>query len=162
MNDAPPSNPHPRGHAQVKALMPIKDVIARSKGRDPFLCGQPAQVLKAQWFAGLWQRFGYRTAHLRRIHYQLVVQPEAERRRHDDTPYENTERDWELLQEGSLAARYLGLVDPLAFEDHRNPPAILPLGWDEEGGSPNLDWLDNWFGWRLPTSTSQLANGISL
>jgi hypothetical protein len=163
--DTPP-DPRPRGHAQIKALAqelgkPIKDVIALSKSRDPFLSGQPAQVAKAQWFVGLWQQFAYRSGvHLRRIHYQLASQSDP--RRHDGTPYVNTEQCWELLQEASLAARYLGLVDPLAFDDHRNPPPVLPFGWGEVTEQPSLDWVTDFFGWRLPTIQSQLAFGINL
>jgi hypothetical protein len=158
----------PRGHAQIKALaqalgMPIKDVIALSTGRDPFLSGQPAQVTKAQWFLGLWQRFGYDSGiHTRRIHYQLVVQPEGQRRRHDGTTYDNTEQCWALLQDASLAARYLGLVDPLAFDDHRNPPPVLPVGWGEVPEPPSLEWLFSFLGWRLPTIATALADGIDL
>jgi hypothetical protein len=43
----------PRGHAALKALAqqlgcPLKEMVALSKSRDPFLSGAPAQVAKAQ------------------------------------------------------------------------------------------------------------------
>jgi hypothetical protein len=90
-----PDHIAPRGHAAVKALAqqlgrPLKEVVALSKSRDPFLSGQPAQVTKAQWFLALWQEFAYTTrVHLRRVHYRLVSQPDP--RKPDGTPYTNTE-----------------------------------------------------------------------
>jgi hypothetical protein len=104
----------------------VPDLLAMSRTKDPFFCGSPSDVRDAEWFAAVWQRFGYSTGlHLRRIHYQLVVQPEVERIGPDGQPYLNTERHWDRLQEASTAARYLGMVDAAAFVDRRNPTAVI-------------------------------------
>jgi hypothetical protein len=104
----------------------IADLVALAPKNDPYYTGSPGQLAKGQWFADLWNRFGYSTGiHLRRVHYQLVSQdppilkPSGE-------PYENTLNDWDYILEAGKAARYLGLVDPAAFVDRRNPtPTIL-------------------------------------
>jgi hypothetical protein len=92
------------------------------------------------------------------VHYQLVSQPDP--RKPDGTPYTNTEQCWELLQEASTAARYLGLVDPLAFDDHRNPPPMLPWDWDQPSAAPSLDWTGSLFAWTLPTIPTHLADAL--
>jgi hypothetical protein len=164
MSQEIPPDVAPRGHAALKALAqelgcPLKDVIVLSKSRDPFVSGAPAQVAKAQWFLALWQQFAYTTrVHLRRVHYQLVSQPDP--RKPDGTPYTNTEQCWELLQEASTAARYLAMVDPLAFDDHRNPPPALPPDWDQPSAAPSLDWAGLWFDWTLPTIRTDLAEDL--
>ena len=82
-------------------------------------------MIKAQWFAELWQRFGFTEGvHLRRIHYRIVrVKPRL--LKPDGWPYENTEGCWDFLSAAGKYARYLGLVDAHAFEDHRNPAPHL-------------------------------------
>ena len=113
----------------------ITDLIALSDQNDPFYVGRPAELDKAQWFADLWERFGYTDGvHLRRIHYRIVSQ--------DSLPilpngkvYENTENCWKYLNDASKYARYLKLVDPAAFEDRRNPEAIINAHWPKRG-----DW----------------------
>jgi hypothetical protein len=77
----------PRGYHAIKALAKdlgcsLETLLAMAKKNDPFYCGAPAHVEKAQWFAALWRTFAYTTGvHLRRIHYQLVSQPDP--RMHD-------------------------------------------------------------------------------
>jgi hypothetical protein len=131
--------PRAYDYEQIKTLAKerrqrITDLIVLAPQNDPFYCGQPAQRSAAEWFAELWQRFGYRTGvHLRRVHYQLVSQHDATLP--DGAAYENTENCWNRLCCASAAARYLGLVDPEAFEDHRNPdPHVFVSGrpWEEE------------------------------
>ena len=42
-------------------------------GNDPFYKGTAAHRRDAEWFAELWERFGYiRGVHLRRAHYQVL------------------------------------------------------------------------------------------
>lgn len=113
----------------------VKDLLALAEKNDPFYVGQPAQILAAEWFADLWQRFGYTTGvHLRRVHYQAasskipILKPNGK-------PYENTQRSWDYLCEAGQWARYLGLVDPGAFVDRRNPEAIINTHWKKSG-----DW----------------------
>src|SRR5712691_8219925 len=53
----------------------VGDLIVLAPQNDPFYTGTPNDWALAEWFAGLWQAFGYATGvHLRRIHYQVVSQ----------------------------------------------------------------------------------------
>ena len=76
--------------------------------------------------------------------------------KHDGEPYLNTENCWAYICEAGKAARYLRLVDPSAFEDHRNPDPVL-------FASPRLDpvapsWqIPNPSGWDLPMIETDLA-----
>jgi hypothetical protein len=114
----------------------IADLCALAPKNDPFFTGRPAEKVAAEWFAALWHGFGYqRGIHLRRMHYQLVSQ-DPPVKRPDSTSYENTQRDWDYLNEASKWARYLNLVSPEAFVDRRNPEAIINAQWHKPG-----DWL---------------------
>jgi hypothetical protein len=109
----------------IKALakehkLNIRDLLALSPNNDPFYTGRKSTRQQAEWFAGLWDQFGYTTGvPLRRIHYQLVSQAAAQKP--DGTPYENTENDWQYLCCAGKYARDLDLVSPDAFVDRRNP-----------------------------------------
>jgi hypothetical protein len=103
----------------------VTDLIPLAPQNDPFYTGTPGDWALAEWFAGLWQAFGYTTkVHIRRVHYQIVsqnppvVMPNG-------LPYENTENCWNILNLASKAARYLQLVDPQSFVDRRNPEAVV-------------------------------------
>jgi hypothetical protein len=122
----------PRGYEDLRALKKtagvkkITDLLVLAEQNDPFYSGLPIQREKAEWFAALWGRFNYTAGvHLRRVHYQLVSQGDAEK--HDGTPYHNTEEAWKYLGEAGKAARYLGLVAPDAFVDRRNPDPTLAI-----------------------------------
>jgi len=156
--------PRAYDYEQIKTLakerrQSIKDLIVLAPQNDPFYCGQPAQRSAAEWFAALWQRFGYRTGvHLRRVHYQLVSQHAATLP--DGAAYENTENCWNRLCGAGAAARYLGLVDPEAFEDHRNPdPHVFVSGrpWSAE---PSWDVAE--VEWTLPSVDIDLSVDLSL
>jgi hypothetical protein len=113
--------------------VPVSELLAMSRNRDPYYAGTGSDWLKARWFAALWIHFGYTTGvHLRRVHYRVVTPAKGEPlpQKHDGTPYENTELCWSYLQEAGALARYLNLVAPDAFVDHRNPPPhlFMPLG----------------------------------
>jgi len=148
------------GYERIKRLAReegrnIPDLLALARQNDPFFMGSPAQVRKAEWFASLWERFDYATGvHIRRVHYQLVSQESPER--WDGKPYENTEECWNYLSEASKFARYLGLVDPAAFVDRRNPePRVFmePRGlWEGETGWEYL--LPEWYPPRVVVSAS--------
>src|SRR5262245_19933595 len=102
----------------------IPDLLALARNNDPFIAGSPAQLLQAEWFTDLWERFCYTTGvHLRRIHYQLFSQHHP--LRHDGKPYENTEECWDYVVDAAKFARHLHLVPANAFEDHRNPDPQL-------------------------------------
>ena len=68
------------GYERIKRLAKetgrnIPDLLALARKNDPYFMGSPAQVRQAEWFASLWERFGYTTSvHIRRVHYQLVSQ----------------------------------------------------------------------------------------
>jgi hypothetical protein len=85
-----------------------KELIVLARKNDPFYKGTPAHIRDAEWFASLWERFGYHRVHRRRVHYNLVSQKLEFA---DGTPYENTERCWCRLCEATAAARIVGLVD---------------------------------------------------
>jgi len=103
----------------------VTDLIPLAPQNDPFYTGTPGDWALAEWFAQLWQAFGYTTrVHIRRVHYQIVSQKPAVVMP-NGLPYENTETCWNILNLASKAARYLQLVDPEAFVDRRNPEALV-------------------------------------
>jgi len=141
------------GYDRIKALakvqgVAIPDLLALSRSNDPFFAGSPASQRDAEWFAGVWDNFGFTAgAHLRRIHYRLVSNDEPVLLPGGDA-YQNTIRHWQYLTQAAKQARYLGLVDATAFEDHRNPdPHLLvepPPAWydDEPDASVYVpEWL---------------------
>ncbi len=124
-------NAPPRNYADIKKLAKevrrtIPDMLAMANKNDPFYI-MPAQEKQAKWFADLWERFSFSTGvHPRRIHYKLVSQPKDEPVLIvDGRPYQNTELCDNYLNEASKAARCLMLVAPDAFDDKRNPDAVL-------------------------------------
>jgi hypothetical protein len=101
---------------------PVKDLLAMPPGNDPFYAGVPFRLRDAEWFANLWQGYGFPSGvHLRRIHYVLVSK-EGEVRKPDGTPYENTQGDWQ----------YLGRASNPSGKPRRSPwspqPTAAPLG----------------------------------
>jgi hypothetical protein len=150
------------GYHHIKALakqhgMKVAELLAMATKNDPFFAGGSAQRAKAEWFARLWHRFGYQTGvHLRRVHYQLVVQHRP--LKHDATAYQNTEACWGYLKEAGKAARYLGLVSPDAFEDHRNPDPLLFLQ-SGPGDEVSLS-VEDLLPWPLPVIRSDLTGSL--
>jgi len=107
----------------------VADLCALAPKNDPFYTGRPSEIKAATWFADLFQQFQYGTGvHLRRIHYRIVSQKRPIPRP-DGQPYQNTEKDWNYLNEASKWARYLNLVPPDNFVDRRNPEAIIYAKW---------------------------------
>lgn len=127
----------------------VDELIALARANDPFYTGTPNDLKMGHWFARLWSKFGYRgNVHLRRVHYQIVSQnppvrlPEGVALK--DGPdgrttnvYHNTEWAWDFLSAASKAARYLGLVDPAAFVDRRNPEPHIYMPY--RGGDAYID-----------------------
>jgi hypothetical protein len=124
------------GYDRIKSLAhetgsAIPNLLALARQNDPFFAGAPAQQQQAEWFESLWEVYGLsHGTHLRRVHYLLVSQ-EQPVIRHDGKPYENTKNSWSYLCGAAKQARYVGLVDAEAFEDHRNPP-------------PEVHWREIW------------------
>ena len=125
---------------------PVKDALAMSPGRDPFYCGQPAQLRDAQWFAELHSALDIgANVHLRRIHYRLVSQSEPPIKP-DGTPYSNTKQDWQWFCEAVVAARTLALVDVRTFVDRRNPdPLLLRTAQEQIPRGYSVPMPDFWF-----------------
>jgi hypothetical protein len=125
----PPVPPRgPKAHKEMARRLGIRgnsaaELIVLASANDPFYEGTPAHIRDAEWFAGLWEQFGYRFGvHLRRVHYQILSN---ELKFADGTPYENTENYWGRLCAAGAAARILGLADVEAFEDRRNPDPVI-------------------------------------
>ncbi|MDY0237196.1 MAG: hypothetical protein RBR71_14320 [Gudongella sp.] len=133
------------------------DLLVLARQNDPFYVGSPTERKMAEWFAELWRRFGYSAGiHLRRIHYQLVSQEDP--RKHNGKPYENTENDWAYLCNAGKYARYLGLVDPEAFVDRRNPDPHVFREYDEfcEPPSFGIDFPP----WEMPNLNVDLVGDL--
>ncbi len=127
-----------RGRKEGLGYSTAKDLIALAPVNDPFYTGTERDRQFAEWFADLWNQYGYTQGiHLRRIHYQVVSQKEPVYFP-DGKPYENTDKCWSRLCEAAKAARYLGYVDPAAFVDRRaQAPAIFAEG--NEYSEPFVD-----------------------
>ena len=125
----------------------IPDLLVLARGNDPFFTGSETSRAMAEWFADLWQQFGYgRGVHLRRVHYQLVSQVAPQKP--DGTLYENTEGDWGYICHAGKYARDLDLVSADAFVDRRNPEPHIFYNAPED----LLPGVDLYFGpWELPS-----------
>lgn len=162
---------HPRGPLELKAAArelgysSVVDLLALARNNDPFMCGSPADLRAAEWFAGLWEQFGYTTGvHLRRVHYQVFATrgtlPTGE-------AYENTDLCWDRLCAAGKAARYLGLVDAEAFTDARNEPPrahVQPRDGDLLPGvalEPDEDG-EEWSGWYVPSFSAWMYGRLEM
>ncbi len=126
-----------------------KDLIVLSSGNDPFYAGVPHRRERAEWFSGIWDRFGFRPgAHLRRIHYLLVSQ-DGRVRWSNGEPYLNTDNDWKALVSASLAARYLGLISPDVLIDRRNPEPMV-IAQFQPDPEPEVFIMNPDLGFNLP------------
>lgn len=150
------------GYEQIKHLAKeagcnIPELLVLARQNDPFFVGGKSSTLMAGWFAEIWERFGYTNGvHLRRVHYRLVQQEEPPTK-HNGESYENTEGCWAYLCNAGKYARILGLVDPAAFVDRRNPdPHIYLHG--EQVEQPV--WFYDWPEWEMPTIKADLASTL--
>jgi Active DUF488-N3 subclade len=79
------------GYEHIKRLAKavgcnIPELLVLARQNDPFFVGSKTHRLMAEWFAELWDRFGYtRGVHLRRVHYRIVQNEEAPTK-HDGEP----------------------------------------------------------------------------
>lgn len=102
---------------------------------DPFeISSNPttAQRAWAEWFA-LITRDVTDKFHIRRIHYMTLEKPKP-----DGNPYKNTVNDSSLLARASEYARYLGLVDMDAVEDHKNEGEVISVDYGMD--NPTIDF----------------------
>lgn len=105
---------------------PVADLLALAPANDPFYAAVGYRGQSAEWFAGIWSRYGARGAHLRRLHYRLVsTTADARILLPNGREYRNTESDWTFLCAASLAARYLDLVPFDGLIDRRNDEAMI-------------------------------------
>src|SRR2546430_15733271 len=103
----------------------VTDLIPLAPQNDPFYTGTPTDWAVAEWFAQLWQQFGYRVrVHIRRVHYPIDRQGTPEMRPNSKT-YEKKSECWDMLNKAYKAARYLQLVNPAAFSDRRNDDPVI-------------------------------------
>src|SRR5579863_4599433 len=114
----------------------VTDLIPLAPQNDPFYTGTPGDWALGEWFAGLWNGFGYgNNVHIRRVHYQIVSQRTAVLMP-NGKPYENTAECWDMLNMASKVARYLQLVDPAAFTDRRNDDPVICVA--DVSGQPSI------------------------
>lgn len=117
--------------AQAKARKcTVDDLLVSARKNDPFYVGTPGELAQAEWFGGVWQNSGFDKAHLRKVHYAHLSNPEN--KRHNGLPYENTDPDWEYLNSASLAARYLGVVPFAKIVDKKQPDPHIFANYDNE------------------------------
>src|SRR4051812_17930183 len=131
----------------------VNELLALAPNSDPFYAQTPGRVRAGEWFAEVWKLLGQPDgAHLRRLHYQLISQ-QTPPSLPDGAPYENTDTCWMFLNMASRNARYLKLVDPTAFEDHRSPQPYLRAS-SRPAPSPGwrIDGLE--FDWERPSLPS--------
>lgn len=111
--------------------------LALSPYIDPYTDWGDIHHKKAKWAASWFAKMN-RPIHLRGFHYWLVSSPGgAQARKVDGTPYEDTDADWNRLQEACRYARYLGIGDWSRLLDKKHPD---PMDYAERGkwsGEPN-------------------------
>ena len=118
----------------------VRELIALAPANDPFYCGSKTQIADAEWFRTLWERFEFPVGvHLRRIHYRLTAPDQEPILDRNGKPYENSDDCWRQLAVAAKCARYLGFVDPDAFDDRRNPPATIYIPEDNQEA---FQWIE--------------------
>jgi hypothetical protein len=149
-----PTRARERGHMnreEIKALAKERgcregDLYALAPQNDPFYVGTDSHLALAKWFMKIWNEAGYTAGvHLRRVHYRIVViRPPI--LLPNGTPYENTRNCWAALCEAGKYARYLGMIDPDAFDDRKHSKPIINLRQREEelgvAVTDELEWSD--------------------
>ncbi len=145
-------------YQKIKALakewgVSVRDLTALAPQNDPFYMGSPAELKKAEWFADIWQRAGFRSGvHLRRIHYWIVSQREpvqlpriirwtdkANRQKQETDVYINVEACWRFLCDSSKPARYLELIRIEDIADNKNPDPHINANYDFNYPSVYID-----------------------
>lgn len=130
--------------AAKKAKVKVTDLLALNPSNDPFYCGSPGQLQKAEWFGEVYNKMGRPdNIHVRRVHYWLVSQqPKYKTPNGED--YLNNDNCWGLISISSKYARYAGIVPMENIVDRRNPPAIENcLTWDHKLPSDVKDETDS-------------------
>lgn len=94
-------------------------LFAMAKSNEPFNMGTSGDFEKAEWFADVFERFGYDGIWLRRLHYKMCHSEEP-LYMWDGEEYLNTQPCWKKLIAASKLARVLRLVDPYKLSEKRN------------------------------------------
>jgi hypothetical protein len=119
---------------------PTETLLALSINNDPFYAAIPNRRKLAEWFAGLWEQFGFGSGvHVRRIHYRIISQPEPILLPSGE-PYRNTVYAFRQLIWGARDARYLGLVPGENFIDQRNNATVI---WLQDAVEESAELLFN-------------------
>jgi hypothetical protein len=127
----------------IKALAielgrPATTLHVLSHQNDPFYI-TPGRRADAEWFADLWQQFGFGDGtHLRRIHYRIISQ-KTPVLMPDGSAYENTRGCSSALGEAARDARYLGLVPIEEFVDRKNDDAHVYLSNSEQAAELSVE-----------------------
>ena len=110
----------------------VSELLVLKDDNDPFYAGAPRRRELAEWFAELWNQFGFGAGiHVRRIHYRIISQaspillPSGE-------PYVNIDGCYRKLIWAARDARYLGLVPNAHFIDQRNGETVVKLSDEDE------------------------------
>src|SRR5215217_5648221 len=69
-------------------------LMAMSSNNDPFNKGTEGDFQKVFWFRDVFERFGYRGIHLRRLHYRMVHSEETLALWDGETEYLNIDLHW--------------------------------------------------------------------
>ena len=130
------------------AGVPQKELLALSAANEPFALHQPARRGRAEWFAEVWDGFGFGRGTSYPAHSLsagldggAILLPGGE-------TYLNTEKCWKTLVNASRDARYLDLVPAEAFVDRRNPEPITHFSETQHGavksdeGGMAYAWLE--------------------
>jgi len=99
----------------------VKDLLVLSPQNDPFNSGTPTDRSMAEWLVNLAPADGAFNG--RQLHYRHSSFNGAAH--HDGTPYENTERDLNVMNIAGKHVRYLGLVDPRRVRDEKKNVTYL-------------------------------------
>lgn len=103
----------------------LASLTVLDKACDPFRVDTPARNRDGEWLASTAARLGLgdRPIHLRGLHYMVLGQPKP-----DGTPYANTDKDWQWLQDDAAkAARFLGYIPFDQITDQRNAAPVIRI-----------------------------------
>ena len=105
--------------------------LVLSRYSDPWTPWGETHVQKARWVADYFTKMG-RQIHERGFHYWLVSLGDVVKP--DGTPYSNTEKDWNLLQQWVKWAKYIKMGDWSNLIDRKHPEPIDYLEIPAEAG----------------------------
>jgi hypothetical protein len=102
----------------------MKDLTVLSPQIDPFRLDTPASHKLAAWLAEAAQTLGLgdRRIHNRGLHYMILGQPKP-----DGTEYVSDAASWDLMEDASKVARWLGYIPFDQITDQRNAPPVVRI-----------------------------------